>query len=80
MASDRVAPRSLERQDFAPMTRRAVVTQAQIERGLRAVKAAMPEQPWRIRITPVETIIESAHDQQGSPLPDAVDEGDDLVL
>lgn len=48
------------------MTRRAVVTQAQIERGLRAAKAAMPEQPWRIRITPAEVTIEPA--QEPEPL------------
>lgn len=62
------------------MTRRAVVTQAQIERGLRAAKAAMPEQPWRIRITPAEVTIEPAQDQQSSPPAPQVDEGEDLVL
>jgi len=62
------------------MTRRAVVTQAQIERGLRAAKAAMPEQPWRIRITPAEVTIEPAQDQQGSAPAAQVDEGEDLVL
>jgi hypothetical protein len=74
------------------MTRRAVVTQAQIERGLRAAKAAMPEQPWRIRITPAEVTIEPAemtkterrqfaidftHEGQRPP---QLDEGEDVVL
>ena len=62
------------------MTRRAVVTQAQIERGLRAAKAAMPEQPWRIRITPAEVTIEPAEDQQESPPAPQLDESEDVVL
>lgn len=62
------------------MTRRAQVTQAQIERGLRAAKAAMPEQPWRIRITPAEVTIEPAQDQQRSPPAPEVDEGEELVF
>jgi hypothetical protein len=64
------------------VTRRAVVTQAQIERGLRAARAAMPEQPWRIRITPAEVTIEPqpAQDQQGSPPAPQLDEGEDVVL
>ena len=62
------------------MTRRAVVTQAQIERGLRAAKAAMPDQPWRIRITPAEVTIEPAQDQQESPPAPEVDAEEDLVL
>ena len=62
------------------MTRRAVVTQAQIERGLRAAKAAMPEQPWRIRITPAEVTIEPAEGQQGSPPAPEVDQEPEIVL
>jgi hypothetical protein len=62
------------------MTRRATVTQAQIERGLRAAKAAMPEQPWRIRITPAEVTIEPAEDQQGRPPSPEVDQEPEIVL
>jgi len=73
------------------MSRRAVVTQAQIERGLRAAKAAMPDQPWRVRITPTEVTIEPTPLGSGhlpslsggagtSPMESKVDEGEELVL
>jgi hypothetical protein len=71
------------------VTRRAVVTQAQIERGLRAAKAAMPDQPWRIRITPAEVTIEpsplglghaSGEQAEAAGTSPAVDESEDIVL
>ena len=62
------------------MTRKAVVTQAQIERGLRAARAAMPEQTWRIRITPAEVTIEPAEDHQEQPRNRQVDEDDEIIL
>ena len=40
----------------------------------------MPEQTWRIRITPTEVTIEPAEDHQGGPPEPQVDEDDEIVL
>lgn len=59
------------------MTRKAVITQAQIERGLRAARAALPEQPWRVRITADSVVIEPADEV---PQKLTVDNVPELVL
>ena len=62
------------------MTRRAVVTQAQIERVFKAAKVAGLGKQWRIRITSADILVEPTADEPGSPSEPQVDESEDLVL
>ena len=63
------------------MSRRAVVTEAQIKRMLRAANALFPYTGWMATLKPDgSVIVEPAKESQGSPPEPKVDEDSELVL